>query len=45
MLNTRSSIGSNTLKDGDTIHSNEIINNQITITTTNPATGRITIMG
>ena len=32
MLNTRSSIGSNTLKDGDTIHSNEIINNQITIT-------------
>jgi hypothetical protein len=36
MLNTRSSIGSNTLKDGDTIHSNEIINNQIMGNAGNP---------
>ena len=46
MLNTRSSIGSNTLKDGDTIHSNEIINNQITITnTTNTPIENIKILG
>ncbi len=46
MLNTRSSIGSNTLKDGDTIHSNEIINNQITITnTTNNPIENIKVLG
>ena len=46
ILNTRSSIGSNTLKDGDTIHSNEIINNQITITnTTNNPIENIKVLG
>ena len=46
MLNTRSSIGSNTLKNGDTIHSNEIINNQITITnTTNNPIENIKVLG
>ena len=34
MINTKSSVGDKTLKDSDTIHSNEIIKNEITITNT-----------
>ena len=46
MISTKSSIGTNVLKNTDTIHSNEIIDNQITITNvTNSPIENVKILG